>query len=156
MDETTQGFEEFEAAFNDDGYQTAPESAEAETEPAQEEMEEEVQEGAEAPESDETAEDNESQNAEEVGADGTDEADNGASEQKFTIKVNKESREVTLSEMTELAQKGADYDRVKGQLTDSRQENETLRGEIEKHRSLLEIMEIISEESKIPMEQLGE
>ena len=51
--------------------------------------------------------------------------DEGATEtapepQKFTIKVNKGTREVELPEMTELAQKGADYDRVKGQLETSR------------------------------------
>ena len=157
MDETTQGFEEFAAAFGmEEDYQNPSEEAEEETEGTQEDSTDTEQEAEEQPESEETAEGNESQDAEEVGAEGQGEADSNISKQKFTIKVNKESREVNLSEMTELAQKGADYDRVKGQLTEARQENERLRGEIEKNRSLLEIMEIIAEESKIPMEQLGE
>lgn len=157
MEETTQGFEEFAAAFGIEGdYQTTEEHEAENTEGTNEEQNGSEQEAEEQPQSEETAEGNDSQEAEEVGAQGEDAAEKSVSEQKFTIKVNKESREVNLSEMTELAQKGADYDRVKGQLHEARQESERLRGEIDKNRGLLEIMEIIAEESKIPMEQLGE
>ena len=157
MDETTQGFEEFAAAFGmEEDNQIPSEDVTEETDSTQTEQDGNDQEVTEESDSEETAEGNENQNAEEVGAEGQDGADKGTAEQKFTIKVNKESREVNLSEMTELAQKGADYDRVKGQLTEARQESDRLRGEIEKNRSLLEILEIISEETKIPMEQLGD
>ena len=157
MEETTQGFEEFAAAFGIEGdYQTTEEHEAENTEGTNEEQSGNEQEAEEQPQSEETAEGNDSQEAEEVGAQGEDKADKDVPERKFTIKVNKESREVNLSEMTELAQKGADYDRVKGQLHEARQESERLRGEIDKNRGLLEIMEIIAEESKIPMEQLGE
>ena len=157
MDETTQGFEEFAAAFGmEEDNQIPSEDVTEETDSTQTEQDGNDQEATEESDSEETAEGNENQNAEEVGAEGQDGADKGTTEQKFTIKVNKESREVNLSEMTELAQKGADYDRVKGQLTEARQESDRLRGEIEKNRSLLEILEIISEETKIPMEQLGD
>jgi hypothetical protein len=157
MDENTQDFAEFAAAFGvEEDNQIPSEDAAEETGSTQNEQVGNEQEATDEPEGEETAEGNESQNAEEVGADGNGAADKGTAEQKFTIKVNKESREVNLSEMTELAQKGADYDRVKGQLTEARQESERLRGEIERNRSVLEIMEIIAEEAKIPIEQLGE
>jgi hypothetical protein len=157
MEENTQEFAEFAEAFGLDGdYQTTPAEEAEETAGEQETEDGTDHDGAEEPMSEETAEGNESQEAEEVGADGDGAPDKADAEQTFTIKVNKESREVNLSEMTELAQKGADYDRVKGQLAESRQEAANLRSEIEKNRGLLEIMEIISEESKIPLEQLGE
>lgn len=157
MDETTQGFEEFAAAFGVDGdYQTTETDAVDESDSTNEELSGTEQEGEEQLQSEENSEGNDNQNSEEVAAEEGAEPDNKVTEQKFTIKVNKENREVNLSEMTELAQKGADYDRVKGQLHEARQESERLRSEIEKNRSLLEIMEIIADESKIPMEQLGE
>lgn len=49
----------------------------------------------------------------------------------FTLKVNKETRQVGLEEMTALAQKGADYDRVKKQYTDSQQTIQDLKKQYE-------------------------
>ena len=51
----------------------------------------------------------------------------------FTLKVNKEERQVNRDEMTALAQKGADYDRVKAQLASRDGEIQSLR---EKYDSL--------------------
>ena len=67
-----------------------------------------VHEAQDEPDSGETTGEVTNQEAEEVAEEGKPEPENPAAEQKFTIKVNKETREVGLQEITELAQKGAD------------------------------------------------
>ena len=108
------GFEEFAAAFGDgDSYQTAPETVAeaAETEAVTDAGTEETTE--------QTTEQTEQKPAGE-----TESAEKAQSEQPsqttvpevFTLKVNKEERSYTRDEVIALAQKGADYDRVKEKL----------------------------------------
>ena len=121
MEENSTDFEEFASAFSGDGYQTGEtentETADT-TQQSEEEPDHDIPDSAEETKSEETEtpSDQASQEGKDEGA-----SQEPPPEQKFTIKVNKESREVGLSEMTELAQKGADYDRVKGQLSQARQ-----------------------------------
>lgn len=63
----------------------------------------------------------------------------------FTIKVNKEERTCTREEMISLAQKGADYDRVKDQLTESRKTATDLQSKLDEQQ---EAMDVLSELSK--------
>ncbi len=46
------------------------------------------------------------------------EAEKPAAEETFTLKINKEERTCTREEVISLAQKGADYDRIKGKLAE--------------------------------------
>lgn len=101
------------------------------------------------PETDDSSEDENTKGDGKDPADGKQEPENKDSEQKFTIKVNKEEKEVSLEEMTALAQKGSDYDRVKGQLAQSRQEAESLRSTIGESKELLELLNLVSKESGI-------
>ena len=81
MDETTQGFEEFAAAFGmEEDNQIPSEDVTEETDSTQTEQDGNDQEAAEESDSEETAESNENQNAEEVGAEGVQGGDGGALE----------------------------------------------------------------------------
>lgn len=145
------GFEEFEAAFDGgDGNQTdtVEETAQPET------QEDTAPEAQEATEGDDIFGREESGQAEDGGAKGEEKPESGETEQKFTIKVNKEEREVTLAEMTEFAQKGADYDRVKGQLETSRQAEQALRAQLDEQQGYMDVLQIISEQTNTPMDQL--
>jgi phage-related tail fiber protein len=152
MDNENISFEDFEAAFDDaSDYQIdgADDSAETEIdevtpEDTGNEDAEEVSEGEE--------------NQEEASEEDGDDADenNPAGEQMFTLKVNKEERQVGLAEMTTLAQKGADYDRVKEQLTESRQANQDLQGKLDKFQEAMDVLEMISEATNTSIEQLVE
>ena len=84
-------------------------------------------------EGDDSAEDEDTDDSEDDGADGNAEGDSGNTDadKTFTIKVNKEERQVTLEEMTTLAQKGADYDRVKEQNTKHQQTIADLQSKLE-------------------------
>lgn len=145
------GFEEFEAAFDGgDGNQTDPVEETAKTET----HEETTGEAQEAPGGGETSEGASTSESEKTGAEGGEKPDGSNSEQKFTIKVNKEEREVTLAEMTEFAQKGADYDRVKGQLETSRQSEQALRKQMDEQQGYMDVLQLISEQTNTPMDQL--
>lgn len=61
--------------------------------------------------------------------------------QKFKVKVNKEEKELTLDEMIAAAQKGMDYDRVKGQV-------ESLR-----NNPALTLLERKAKEANMPLDQ---
>ena len=107
-------FEEFAAAFGDgDSYQTDTET--------EEEVQAEETDGADAEETEEDTEnqdasDEAEQPAEAVGNDDSQQEDLAAAAETFTLKVNKEERSYTREEVISLAQKGADYDRVKDKL----------------------------------------
>lgn len=109
MDEQTMdaGFEEFMTGLVGDSYQTDPavepveDAAEQDPQPAEQEAPEE------APATEDTPEAGQ--------ATPPTEAEPPAEPEMFTLKVNKEERQVSREEMIELAQKGADYDRVKEQ-----------------------------------------
>ena len=153
MEENTNDFEEFAAAFND-GYQTGEEeqqeNSETETQDA-ETPEEGSQSASEGPDSEQT-DDPDVEHTED--GNGQEKPQEPPQEQKFTIKVNKESREVGLSEMTELAQKGADYDRVKGQLATARDDLEKVKSQFEEIRKISELLKLIAEVIGVPEEDM--
>lgn len=149
------GFDEFAAAFDgDDGYQTDAKEETAQTETQEEATTETGVEAQETPESGESSGDEHTSESEEPGADGGGKPDEAISEQKFTIKVNKEERQLTLAEMTEYAQKGADYDRVKSQLETSRQSEQALRTQLVEQQGYMDVLQLISEQTNTPMDQL--
>ena len=121
-------FDEFIAASSDEGYQTGSEEAEV-TEEATE-TGNVPPEGESSQQSGEEPENEEQDGSEENGAEGSEKPDSGT-EQKFTIKVNKEEKEVSLEEMTALAQKGADYDRIKERDAKSQQTIQDLQAQID-------------------------
>ena len=83
-------------------------------------------------------------------------SDDGDSEQTFTLKVNKEERTVSREEMVELAQKGADYDRVKGQLESARETLQQLQEQADSRKDLYELLELVSEQTGSQPEALVE
>lgn len=153
------GFEDFESALFDDEYHTDTEEV-ADTD-AETESETDAQETDETDvtEDDSNAEDEEADEAEVTEeAEGSDDSATGV-EQMFTIKVNKENRQVNLEEMTALAQKGADYDRVKEQAAQLRQTNTDLQAKldgIKPHEGVLDILSIVAEKGGVSLEQLAE
>lgn len=153
------GFEEFESALFDDDYHIDSEDGaddavetESDTTPQETEEPKETEEGGEP-----TGEGNDAdESEEEPEADADSNTDAG---QMFTLKVNKEERQVTLEEMTALAQKGADYDRVKEQANQLRQNNADLQAKIDgitPHQGALDILSIVAEKGGLSLEQLAE
>lgn len=151
MENESMDFEEFFDAFDapgeDDGNQTDPETEGTETE-----------ESAQEPAGDqETGETDSEESTPEQGKkpenDGG-EADKPAETQKFTIKVNKGTREVELPEMTELAQKGADYDRVKGQLETSRANEASLQKTVDEQSSIMEVLQLAAKDAGVDVAAL--
>lgn len=155
MDTMDTSFDEFFGAFEGaDGNQTDTEDTAAEPEVTEEGTE--PTEDVTEPENSEPAETDTDDEAEKDAEDGKEEPDEPAPDQKFTIKVNKETREVSLTEMTELAQKGADYDRVKGQLDTSRQNEQTLQAKIDEQKPFMDFLTIAAEQSGVTPQQLVE
>lgn len=143
------GFDEFEAAFSgEDGNQTEETEEVADTE------ETETEETGEEPSGEE-------EDGEEAGAPQTEEgagggADDRGTTETFTLRVNKEDRTVSRDEMIAFAQKGADYDRVKGQLAERDSTIAEMRKTIEGGKDALELLNLISEEVKKPVPELLE
>lgn len=153
------GLDAFESALFGDDYQTGTEDGvetieETETqEPEEEASSEEEAEGAEAAESGENPEDEDGQGEESEGADGTEDKN------LFTLKVNKQEKQVTLEEMTALAQKGMDYDRVKAQNAAHQQTIQALQEKadaLDKNQEILDVLNLVAEGSKIPADQVVE
>ena len=150
MDNEEMALADFEEAFSEeDGYQT---------EPTEETTDDEPGEGAEGTDTGEEGGDNTA--IEETGDEGEDEPSEGndggntpAAEDSFTIKVNKEERTVTREEVISLAQKGADYDRVKEQLTQTRQQNQTLLEQAEKNKDVLGVLQMLADGVNMPLDQ---
>lgn len=139
-------FDTFEGADGEnDGNQT--DIAVDTEEEAEESPQEDTQQEQDEPEGGETAEEDTEDEAEEVPADGESEPDKDGQEQKFTIKVNKQTREVTLAEMTELAQKGADYDRIRGRFDESEQNAQGLQEKLDTQQPLMDIINAIASEA---------
>lgn len=153
MEETMDsGYEEFVSAFDGDGNQTVTtqeSGAQAEEQADTERGTTVTDEGAETPD-DGTGEDT---GGEVDAPEGSDKPD---TEQTFTIKVNKEERTVGLAEMTALAQKGADYDRVKEQHTADQQTIQDLRTQLDGQKDVMEIMGILAEKTGTPLNDLAE
>lgn len=143
-------FADFEAAFSEeDGNQT---------EPAEETTGDEPGEGAEG--TDTGTDDDGDEGVDESGDDGREEpgkdegsGDTHAAEDSFTIKVNKEERTVNREEIISLAQKGADYDRVKEQLSQSRQQNQTLQAQVDKSQGVMETLQMLADGVNMPLDQ---
>ena len=157
------GLEEFESALFDDDYQTGDDndtddSNVTETDDDSQDTGSDDQDDAEGDDSDE---DEETDDSEDDGADGDGEGDKGNTnaDGTFTIKVNKEERKVTLEEMTTLAQKGADYDRVKEQNTKHQQTIADLQSKLEgvsSQQAVLDILGTIAQKSNSTLDQLAE
>ena len=157
------GFEDFESALFDDDYQTGDDndtddSNVTETDDDSQDTGSDDQDDAEG---DDSAEDEDTDDSEDDGADGDGEGDSGNTDadKTFTIKVNKEERQVTLEEMTTLAQKGADYDRVKEQNTKHQQTIADLQSKLEgvsSQQAVLDILGTIAQRSNSTLEQLAE
>ena len=141
MEETIDsGYQDFVAAFDGDGNQTVTDQetgAQAEEQADTEQETTVTDEGAEKPDGG-TGEDTGGE------VDAPEESDKPDAEQTFTIKVNKEERTVGLAEMTALAQKGADYDRVKERAQQTIQE---LKTQLDGQKDVMEIMTTLAEKT---------
>lgn len=162
-------FEVFESALFGDDYQTdADMSAETneETETQEPEVEdttesESEQEAAGDTTGEENQEDESSPESNESKKDDATEPEDAQKdgEELFTLKVNKQERHVTRDEVISLAQKGADYDRVKQQYADSQQTIQALQEKadaLDKHRDLLDILDMVAKGSNSTPDQLVE
>lgn len=151
MENESMDFEEFFDAFDapgeDDGNQTDPETEGTETE-------ETAQEPTGDQETGETDSEESTPEQEKKPENDGGEADKPAETQKFTIKVNKGTREVELPEMTELAQKGADYDRVKGQLETSRANEASLQKTVDEQSSIMEVLQLAAKDAGVDVAEL--
>lgn len=150
MEETMDsGYQDFVAAFDGDGNQTVTDQ---ETGTQAEERADTEQETTVA---DEGAEKPDEGTGEDTGGevDAPEESGKPDAEQTFTIKVNKEERTVGLAEMTALAQKGADYDRVKERAQQTIQE---LKTQLDGQKDVMEIMTTLAEKTGTPLNELAE
>lgn len=149
MENEGMDFEEFFSAYDapgeDDGNQTDPETVEEETG-------ESAQEAEESPETGEEPSEGSTPEQEKKPDEGNPEA--APEPQKFTIKVNKGTREVELPEMTELAQKGADYDRVKGQLETSRTNEANLQKTVDEQSPIMEVLQLAAKDAGVDVAEL--
>lgn len=156
------GFDDFEDALFGSDYQFGDEDGETYDEDDTNDTEDDdvMDDSAEAEEDDSDADDDEaspdgeeepdeedSEEAEKEDGEGKDGAESDA--MTFTIKVNKEEKQVGLEEMTALAQKGADYDRVKKQYTDSQQALQDLKQQYE-------VLDLVAEKFGKTPEELAE
>ena len=154
MEENNTGFSEFAEAFGVEGdYQTGDAAAEH-TEETTTDTEGTAQEAQEAPTAEETEDAADGQESEESGTEETSEAVNSVPEQKFAIKVDKETREVGIEELKTLAQKGAAFDRAKEQLTEARQTVQTLQAELDSNKPIAELVRRVAKDISTTPEEL--
>lgn len=76
--------------------------------------------------------------------------------QKFTIKYNHETKEVGLPEMTELAQKGADYDRIRGKLETAQGSIDALQKTVDEQAPILEVLQLAAKDAGVDVSELVE
>lgn len=139
---------------SDSGNQTEPETETAETEPSTETEQQQPKEDTEGGE--ESAEES-TPNAEENASEKAPAADGQQNEpQKFTIKYNHETREVDLPEMTALAQKGADYDRIRGKLEEAQQGQAELQKTVDEQSPILEVLQLAAKDAGVDVSELVE
>lgn len=157
------GLEDFESALFDDDYQTADDDTadDSDVTETEEDPQDTDSDGEDGDEGDVSDEEDDTDDSEEDDADGDDEGEDGDTDadKTFTIKVNKEERKVSLEEMTTLAQKGADYDRVKEQNTRHQQTIADLQTKLEgltSQQGALDILGTIAQKSNLSLEQLAE
>ena len=77
-----------------------------------------------------------------------------ADSETFTLKVNKEERICTREEVISLAQKGADYDRVKDQLTESRQTVADLQTKLDVQQEAMDVLAELAKDSNVEVPDL--
>lgn len=139
MDTNEASFAEFAEAFDEpvSNHTEETETVEEQTDTAEETAAEEEQEPA--AEGEEKPEEGVQQDppAEEA----------PAKEETFTLKVNKEERTYSRDEVISLAQKGADYDRVKEQLQDARQK-------VTEHTEIMGVLEEIAKDSGVDVPEM--
>lgn len=165
INEADDGYLDFAAAFGEDiGNQT---ESDTETDKAEQEASEEPgdEQSQEEPEEEKHDEDAETAEAPAESAPGNT-PDTEPPQDIFTLKVNREERTVNREEVISLAQKGADYDRVKQQLSDTRQENQGLRDQIgqmegkqrqlDEQRDALEILQMLAQKSGVTAGQFAD
>lgn len=151
MNESMSHEEFFEAFDGDDGYQTGTEEVieddfnDTETEHV---TEEEPQKGDSASQGD----DSEGQPVTDDGAKDGAEAQQAA--ETFTLKVNKEERTVSREEVIALAQKGADYDRIKEAVEQAKTDNTALKEQNAKMQEAFDLLTALAEESKVSVPEL--
>ena len=157
------GLEDFESALFDDDYQTADDDTadDSDVTETEEDPQDTDSDGEDGDEGDDSDEEDDTDDSEEDDADGDDEGEDGDTDadKTFTIKVNKEERKVSLEEMTTLAQKGADYDRVKEQNTRHQQTIADLQSKLESvssQQNALDILGNIAQKSNLTLDQLAE
>ena len=157
------GLDEFESALFEDDYQTGDDNDADDYDATEtdEDTQDTGSDGEDGDDGDDSDEDENTDDSEDDGADGDGEGDKGNNDADgtFTIKVNKEERKVTLEEMTTLAQKGADYDRVKEQNTKHQQTIADLQSKLDgvsSQQSVLDILGNIAQKSNLSLEQLAE
>lgn len=164
MRNTDEFFDSVDDIFDmeDDGYQTDTDGTEdEEPEEMNDDTQEEGSDDEADSEEDETDEDSDTDADEEDGSEDDGEGEDGNTDAAptFTIKVNKEERTVTLEEMTTLAQKGADYDRVKEQNSKHQQTITDLQSKLDgmaAQQGVLDILDNIAQKSGSSLEQLAE
>ena len=143
------GFEEFMSGF-DDGLDYQNEAAEETTDV---DTDTDTDDGTPAAESDGAGTDTNQPPAEDAPPAQDQQPSDGES---FTIKVNKEERTCTREEVITLAQKGADYDRVKDQLTESRQTAADLQGKLDEQQEAMDVLAEVAKDSGMEIPALLE
>jgi hypothetical protein len=150
-------FDDFFGTFDDgDGYQTdsTEDTADEVVDDTSEDVEEQDSEAAEDSEGGETNDNVNEQEAEEVAAESKQEDEKPISEQKFVVKVNKETREVSYQDAPAWIQKGMDYDRVKGQLENEQRNGQELQSKLDAQKSIMDVLELAAENSGLDIPQL--
>lgn len=72
-----------------------------------------------------------------------------AQPETFTLKVNKEEKTYSREEVISLAQKGADYDRVKDQLTRSKEEKEQLQTQLDSQKEAVDVLNELAKDAGV-------
>ena len=145
-----------DALFGDDGYHTeaneSPDAGSEETIEADDNTD-----GGEPSQAsgEETKPEGEDKGNGKDGAEGSEKPQDGTP-QTYTIKVNKEERNVSLEEMTTLAQKGADYDRVKSQVEERDGTISELQGKLDQQQAILDVLQMIAGKDGSDLSKLTE
>lgn len=82
-------------------------------------------------------------------------AEDGAQDQTFTVRIGEEDRQYSLEEMTELARKGAGYDDLQAQLTQSEQARVQLQNQIDGQQGVVDILNLLAEKSGSPVQNIA-
>ena len=143
-------FDDFMDEFDADaGYQTDSDTAQDMEVETTDEQSEPAAEGADDAKEDAPA----AEAAPETPAQGSAQA-GPPSQETFTLKVNKEEKTYNREEVISLAQKGADYDRVKEQLGQSRQTNQQLQTQLDSQKEAMEVLAEIAKGTNMELPQL--